>query len=282
MEVEMKSWWKIMVEGDDIENLAFDIQGVEGVELTSERTGTAMLSGSKADVERVIEDVTTAGYRVLTYEEQEGRDWEKAVADSWRPFAFGSFTILPKLDDTFAVPSQNQREIYIIPGAGFGTGHSATTQCALLLVERLGNVETKSILDVGTGSGILAIACAKLYPESQVTGIDIDEMAIENARENVALNGVSVNLGVGSTSTLSTSYDIVIANIEIGIHLRLLNDYGKIVKTGGHLILAGIRDSLTMEQVLWLLSKAHGASQWQSVDSCRIGEWSGFLLQKVA
>jgi len=278
----MNSWWKIMVEGDDIENLAFDIQGVEGIEITSERTGTAMLSGGETEVERLIEEITTAGYTVLRYEEQEDHDWEKAVAATWHPFALGSFTILPKLDDAPAVSSRDNREIHIIPGAGFGTGHSATTQCALLLVERLGNVETKSILDVGTGSGILAIACAKLYPESEITGVDIDEMSIENARENIALNDVSVALEVGSTSTLSTSYDVVIANIEIGIHLRLLPDYGRIVKTGGHLILAGIRDSITTEQVLWLLSKAEDPAQWQAVDNCGIGEWSGFLLKKLA
>lgn len=278
----MKSWWQIAIEGNEIENLAFEVEGFEGFELLSPTKGTATFLGTRDDAERLKREIEQAGYSVIGCSEQEPQDWQKLVSDRWKPFSLGSFTLVPVLDEQYSSASSPQ-EIRLIPGAGFGTGESATTQTAFLLLERLPQETGKEILDIGTGSGILAIAYAKLHPDAAITAIDIDDLAISNARENFALNYISsVELLVGTTSSLPTDYDVVIANVEIGIHLTLLPDYARLVRRGGILLLAGLRDSINQEHVGWLLSKVDESAAWEFIDASAIGEWRGFVARRVS
>jgi ribosomal protein L11 methyltransferase len=134
-----------------------------------------------------------------------------------------------------------QIPIDITPGMAFGTGtHATTILCIQVLEERL-QKKGLSILDVGTGSGILSIIAAKLGAKV-VWGIDIDGVAVENARENVENNHVSdiVRIRKGSIGHLHKKFDMIVANIDLKSLERLRIPLLRHSKKQGFLILSGI------------------------------------------
>ena len=135
-------------------------------------------------------------------------------------------------------------EIVITPKMSFGTGHHATTH----LMSRntaLRNFEGKSVLDMGSGTGVLAIIAAKRGAES-VDAVDIDEWAYENCRENCAENGVSEKVCpiLGDVRTIAGKrYDTILANINRNILLGDMPHYVESLNQGGELIMSGILES---------------------------------------
>jgi ribosomal protein L11 methyltransferase len=128
--------------------------------------------------------------------------------------------------------------IQIDPGMAFGTGTHETTRLCLEAIERhwLGS----SLLDVGTGTGILAICAALLRPGSRVVGIDIDPRAVEVARENVEINKVSgrVELLEGQPGALSIEFDVVVANLTAEVIVDLMPGLTDRVSKTGLMILS--------------------------------------------
>ena len=140
-------------------------------------------------------------------------------------------------------------EIIITPKMSFGTGHHETTSQVMQLQLEV-NHQNKKVLDVGTGTGILAILTEKLGASS-VRAFDIDEWSVENTLENIELNGchhISVGQSTIKDETLD-EYDIVIANINRNILLDELSTYSTFLKTGGILMLSGFyeKDSPDIE-----------------------------------
>jgi ribosomal protein L11 methyltransferase len=128
--------------------------------------------------------------------------------------------------------------IRIQPKMAFGTGHHATT--SLVMEEMLQtDLKNKKVLDMGCGTGILAILASQLYA-SELTGIDNDEVATENARENCQLNGVhSINIVHGNAAAINDTYDIILANINRNILVEDVNVYTKHLSPGGKIIMSG-------------------------------------------
>src|SRR5207237_5522839 len=120
------------------------------------------------------------------------------------------------------------------PGMAVGTGLHPTTQACLHALSRI-DVAGARVADVGTGSAILAIACAKRGAR-EVVGVDIDEVAIREARENVARNGVAVTLAVGSAADLDGEFDLILANIVAGVLQRIAPDLAAHLGPGGTLV----------------------------------------------
>lgn len=168
------------------------------------------------------------------------QDWEV----SWREF----FGVVDNGGRVVIVPSwidheveAGQLAIRLDPGQAFGTGHHETTKMCLAALEDRVTADS-TVLDVGTGSGILAIAAILLGAKS-VHGIDIDRVAVEVARENCAINGVAgkITLEAGVLGPgHGTTYDIVIANISTAANMGLAEIFGHVVRPGGRLILSGI------------------------------------------
>jgi ribosomal protein L11 methyltransferase len=131
-------------------------------------------------------------------------------------------------------------EITINPKMSFGTGHHATT--FLMLSHQLGiDHRGKRVLDIGSGTGILAIMAHKLGAAS-VEAFDIDEWCVENGNENFDLNGMStVRMGKGTVREVNPQglFDIVLANINKNVLLDEMEVYSKLVKEGGFLLLSG-------------------------------------------
>lgn len=142
---------------------------------------------------------------------------------------------------TFHEPQPNYKfDILINPKMAFGTGHHETTQ--LIVAEQLCiDHESKSILDVGTGTGVLAVMASKLGAKS-ITATDVDDWCIDNSRDNLELNQVKnykILQGTIDKLTLSGLYDIIYANInknvlmsEIPFYSALLNGHGILVLSG--------------------------------------------------
>jgi ribosomal protein L11 methyltransferase len=128
------------------------------------------------------------GFAAASEEVLEQQNWNRQCAELWEPFTRGIITVVPveSSHDTTPLPD---RHIKIIPGLGFGTGHHPTTNMILGILSELSeqNFQPRSVFDLGTGSGILAIAAARLFA-APIIANDIDPHAIENAEENSGLN----------------------------------------------------------------------------------------------
>ncbi len=130
-------------------------------------------------------------------------------------------------------------EIVIQPKMSFGTGHHETTYLIIQYLLEM-NLEGKDVLDMGTGTGILAIL-AKMKGANYVEGIDIDEWAYTNAKENVERNKVDVTIKEGGAEQIpDRKFDLVIANINKNILLRDIPQYVKALQPNGELILSGL------------------------------------------
>jgi ribosomal protein L11 methyltransferase len=163
------------------------------------------------------------------------------------PWAVGSPEALPhRSADALVGPnfsSGNILTIVIQPSMGFGTGHHPTTRLCLAHLQEI-PVQGRSVLDVGTGSGVLAIAASRLGA-SQVLAIDDDPDAIQSARENLDLNpGAEVTLGtVDLRRAMLRPFDIVLANLTGGLLTATASTLLQLTAHGGHLILSGFMDT---------------------------------------
>lgn len=132
-------------------------------------------------------------------------------------------------------------ELIIEPKMSFGTAHHPTTYMMLSYVAEL-DMQGKRVLDMGCGTAVLGIL-AKMRGASYVEGVDIDEWAFNNARENVATNNVEITLKLGDATTLQGSFDIIIANINRNILLADMERYAAVLNAGGTLLLSGFYEA---------------------------------------
>lgn len=169
----------------------------------------------------------------------EGRDWNAEWEKNYfRPIVIGKRVAIYSSFHT-DVPEAEHR-IVIDPKMAFGTGHHATTSQVIKAMLEL-DLRGKSVIDMGTGTGILAILAAQLGA-APVTGIEIDEFAYVNAVENVRLNGhPEIVLINGDASALAgvSPCDVFIANINRNIITGDIDRYAKALKTGGTMLLSG-------------------------------------------
>jgi ribosomal protein L11 methyltransferase len=179
----------------------------------------------------------------LHLKEVPDRDWLAEWKKSWQPVQVGRFIIAPPWFEPENPLSADSILIRINPGMAFGTGTHETTQLCLGAIDQ--HFRGGSFLDVGTGTGILAIAAAKMAAEPQVAieGYDVDAEAISIARENAALNDVAeqIDFHVGSVDETTPSADFVCANLTAPVIVELLPSL--IGATCGRLVLSGILDS---------------------------------------
>lgn len=138
-------------------------------------------------------------------------------------------------------PSQEgfQHEIVINPKMSFGTGHHATTFQMLRLQGRIDH-KGKRVLDVGSGTGILAIM-AHLLGADEVQAFDIDDWCVDNGNENFALNSLPIQMGLGTIRSVQPKgpFDIILANINKNVLLDELEIYASLLKEEGYLLLSG-------------------------------------------
>lgn len=172
----------------------------------------------------------------------EGRDWNAEWEKNYyKPIVIGSRCVIHSTFHT-DVPHA-EYDIAIDPRMAFGTGHHATTS---QMLEHLldADLRGKSVIDMGTGTGILAIL-AKMLGAAQTIGIEIDEGAWLNAVDNARLNGVEINLVNGDVTALETlgEADVFLANINRNIILADIEQYAAHLKRGGSMYLSGFYEN---------------------------------------
>ena len=167
-------------------------------------------------------------------------------------------------------------DLLIEPKMSFGTGHHATTW--LMAKNLFGlDVKGKDVLDVGCGTGILAIIAKKLGGK-RVLGIDIDEWSVENSRENRKLNGFTkedIDFIQDTMKSAETSFDIMLANINKNILLQDMNRYANHLRSNGKLLLSGFFETDCKE----LISAAEKAGLKQSGQETK-NEWAILIFDK--
>jgi len=204
-----------------------------------------------------IREMVDVGIKVLSIIHETIIIDEKHVNQAyWEQIWKTHFSILPILDKLVIKPVWQELDdkddrivINLDPGMAFGTGHHPTTRMCLEELSRQ-ELTGKSILDIGSGSGILSIAAVKLGALSCI-GIDIDENAIDSALNNIEMNGVSENItlqtGVLDDLDSTFKYDVIVANITAQIIINLVPSISSYLKPNGIVITSGILSELFPE-----------------------------------
>ena len=209
----------------------------------------------------------------VQYQTIDEQDW----SESWKAFFWPQkisprIVVKPSWRDYQAEPGQVIIELD--PGMAFGTGtHSSTALCIRLMEKHLRTGWT--VLDVGTGSGILMAAAAKLGAPS-LTGIDLDPMAVGVARENLIRNGIDPHrfeLICGHlVDKIVGVFDLVVANILADVIIDLLGDIPRVLKSGGIFICSGIIEAFGSD-----VTQKMTACGLELIDMQKDGEWAAFV-----
>lgn len=180
------------------------------------------------------------GCRVAVVE-IEDEDWAARTQAHLRHVAVGGLVVAPPWD--IPSPLSADRQLIVIPPSmGFGTGHHETTRLCLRVLQDL-DLKRKRVVDVGTGSGVLAIA-AFLLGATDVEGIDYDEDALTSARQSVAVNGLTGRIRLRAADIRTArmaAADVVTANLTGALLVSVAPALASIVDGGGSLILSGFQ-----------------------------------------
>jgi ribosomal protein L11 methyltransferase len=218
-----------------------------------------------------IYQLPTSSVSEMVVREVANQDWLGEWKKSWQPVAVGErFIIAPPWADVSE--ANNRLVIRIEPGMAFGTGTHETTRLCLLAIEKYFN--GGSFLDVGTGTGILAIAAAKLFPDTTVEACDTDAQAIAIAIENARQNNVEekITFRVGSVEETTASADLVCANLTADVIAPMLPSL--ISVTCGRLVLSGILDT----QAESLRAQLLEAGLREPSEIIQDGEWIALIV----
>jgi len=200
------------------------------------------------------------GYRV---EQLEDKDWVREWMEHFHPMQFGErLWICPSWRE---VPDPDAVNVLLDPGLAFGTGTHPTTALCLQWLDAC-DLQGKTLVDFGCGSGILAIAALKLGA-ARVIGIDIDPQAIQASRDNAERNGVAdrLELYLPEEQPAGLQADILVANILAGPLRELAPLMNALVRPGGLLALSGVLESQAEE-----LEQIYG--QWFDMDLTAVRE----------
>lgn len=193
---------------------------------------------SEADLEEIVGKY--AGMAEITYQTQkiEKQNWNEEWEKNFEPLIIGD--VCSVRASFHPKPEHVTYDIVINPKMTFGTGHHETTT---LMIENQLTIDhtNKRVLDMGTGTGILAIMACKLGA-AEVVGVEIEDWSVENARENAEMNGcanITVHLGDVTAVENDEPYAIVLANINRNVLLADMAAYSKLLLKGGQLVLSG-------------------------------------------
>ena len=197
-------------------------------------------------------------------------DWARRSQDSLRAIEAGGLVVAPPWD----VPRASTTPVIIIePSTGFGTGHHATTRLCLLLLQQL-DLRGARVLDIGTGSGVLALAAWKLGA-ADVVAVDHDPDALDNARDNIARNGAAASIDIirDDLGALRIQRaDIVLANLTGAVLVRHAAALQGLATEGGYLILSGFAPGDVA-----VIQRAFGALS--VIDTKGDAEWAALCLR---
>lgn len=228
-------------------------------------------------VKEKVEEIRNMGFNVgegrvevsKTHEEDWANNWKKY----YKPSKFGDQIVVKPIWEEYE-QKDGELVVELDPGMAFGTGDHETTRMCIQALEKY--VQKDSIVfDVGTGSGILAIAAAKLGAKKAV-GVDLDPVAVESAKENVEYNNLdNIEVLYGNlVEVIDGKADIVVANIIAEVICILIDDVKRVLKEGGIFITSGI----IHDRVDMVTSKLE-ESDFEVIKVNKDGEWNCIIAK---
>lgn len=206
-----------------------------------------------------------------TYEDQNwNEEWEKTI----NVIHVSDKIVIKPTFKEFS-PNENQVVIEIVPKMSFGTGEHQTTKLVLHALEKYVTPGIKTI-DVGSGTGILAIASVLLGGSSAIA-IDNDEWCLINGNENTELNSVTDKVDIRNCEIKDvpeTSFDLVLANINKNVLLNINEELYNKIKTGGKLVLSGILE-VDEEDI----KKSYSLPNLKVIDKLQLDEWIALIFE---
>ena len=257
-----------------------EVEQSKMIAITAYYPDTLDIEEVKADLAARLADLTDFGLETgqVSLESQElaEEDW----ADNWKKYyeparITHDLTIVPSWTDYEATPGE--KIIKLDPGMAFGTGTHPTTKMSLFALEQvLRGGET--VIDVGTGSGVLSIA-SSLLGAKEIYAYDLDDVAVRVAQENIALNPGMDNIQVAAGDLLrgvDLEADVIVANILADVLIHLTEDAYRLVKDQGYLIMSGIISEK------WEMVRASAEAAGFFLETHLIqGEWNACVFKKT-
>jgi ribosomal protein L11 methyltransferase len=188
--------------------------------------------------EAILAELAARGVNIVgaRFEVVAEQDWQQAFRAHFVPLQFGRLWVVPSWHQ---VPPGAEVALRLDPGMAFGTGTHPTTALCLAWLAEMSSLSENTVLDYGCGSGILAIAAAKLGAR-KVAAVDIDPAALQVTRENAALNG-GAPLDIGLPAMVSAAqFEVLVANLLLKPVLALVADFARLLVPGGRLAVSGI------------------------------------------
>ncbi|VGQ65015.1 50S ribosomal protein L11 methyltransferase [Streptococcus pyogenes] len=257
-----------------------DVEQSDMITITAYYPSSANLADVTVTINEQLAELASFGLQVgqVTVDSQElaEEDW----ADNWKKYyeparITHDLTIVPSWTDYDA--SAGEKVIKLDPGMAFGTGTHPTTKMSLFALEQvLRGGET--VIDVGTGSGVLSIASSLLGAKT-IYAYDLDDVAVRVAQDNIDLNQGTDNIHVAAGDLLkgvSQEADVIVANILADILVLLTDDAYRLVKKEGYLILSGI----ISEKLDMVLEAAFSAGFFLETHMVQ-GEWNALVFKKT-
>ncbi len=275
-------------EGVQIEDTAIVFDQSEDATL-AQREQTIITGYRRDDATQTPQDVAGVWARAgfegdFHVEAVVSHDWANQWRENFPPLEIGRFLIVPSWE---AAPQSDKIAIELDPGLAFGTGQHPTTRMCLELLGEL-ELDGKTLLDVGCGSGILSIAAAKLG--ARVVGSDLDEWCIAATRENAAKNHVAIDARLAADlGWVEQPFPIVVANLMSDLLIRLAPELARVTAAGGILVISGISAprageveaalhnagyTTTLARQMDGESRAEGAESWTE-------RWAAFVLKRA-
>jgi ribosomal protein L11 methyltransferase len=213
----------------------------------------------------------------LIVTERNEEDWANAWKEYYKPFRAGHRVVITPPWQEFEATSPSDVVVILDPGMAFGTGSHPSSRLALFGIEE--SIKPgDSVLDVGTGSGILAISAVKLGA-LRVDALDIEPVAVrttlENAERNCAATSIRARVGsVTPDNPFAQSYDLVVANIIARVLIEIADGLDRAVKPGGTLVLSGIIESKEL-----LVREAFEPRGLTLVNRSQMDDWIGLTYR---
>lgn len=248
-----------------------EIVKVEGYFAESEIDNALVQINQRIDLLKK-QSVFNLGSLEMAIDEVENDDWFNNWKKSYKPIHAGKLVIVPSWIKY--EKQENEVVISMDPGMAFGSGEHETTRMCLELMEDVGMIN-KKVIDVGTGSGILALSAAALGSKD-VEAYDIDDVAVKAAKENVKINHFEDIIKVANSNLLKNAknnYDVVLANITADVLQILAKDLKTYVNKDGIVIISGILN--IYEDAVKQCYLSHGYRILQRMNK---GEWVAFKL----
>lgn len=269
--------WTAAGDADRQDLLLAELDGLRITAVEDQDDGLRVFFQTADDRDAALRHLCTISDLAATAAEVPDEDWAARSQALIGPITVGRITITPPWSLTPELLAQSDITIVIQPSMGFGTGHHQSTRLCLRWLQTLA-LGDATVLDAGTGSGVLAIAAAKLGA-ARAVGIDVDPDAIESARENVGLNDVGDRVALSehglsdAASALGPTFDVILANLTGGLLCRDAGAFLRLASPNARLIVSGFERHERAQ-----VSGAFADAGWLTLGDVTEDSWVALLL----